>query len=115
MRCARAASGLLALLLVAGGCASGGSGGSSSQVITAEELPAGRFANAEEAIRRLRPNWLVRLGGIFVEGHATSLESLRLEPVGGIAEIRRLRCEQAMTRYPVSCVTDYYLEVTRRR
>ncbi|MEQ9397692.1 MAG: hypothetical protein RJQ04_00850 [Longimicrobiales bacterium] len=108
---------LTGALALAAACAStgGASGGSDSNVITAEELPAGRFANAEEAIRRLRPTWLIRLGGIFVEGHETSLETLRLEPVAAIAEIRRLRCEQAMARYPVSCVSDHYLEITRKR
>ena len=108
---------LTAALALAAGCASSGGapGGSDSGVITAEELPAGRFANAEEAIRRLRPTWLLRLGGIFVEGHETSLETLRLEPVAAIAEIRRLRCEQAMARYPVSCVSNHYLEITRKR
>lgn len=106
---------VLALVALAAGCASTGSGGSSSRVITADEMPAGRFASAVEAIERLRPTWFTRLEGIFVEGHQTDLERLRMEPVAGIAEIRRLTCEQATLRYPVNCITGYYLEVTRTR
>lgn len=106
---------LLALAVLVAGCASAGGGSNSSSAITAEDLAPGRFANAVEAIERLRPTWFTRLEAVFVEGHETDLDRLRMEPVAGIAEIRRLTCEQATMRYPVNCITGYFLEVTRTR
>ena len=63
----------------------------------------------------MSPGWMNRVDGIFIGGFPVAAESLELEPISGIAEIRLLRCDQAMVKYPVNCVSATYLEITRRR
>lgn len=105
---------VLAVLVLATACASGGSRNSSNGPLTSEDLIAGRFADPMDALRRLRPGWMNRVRGIFIEGHSVTADDLALEPIGGIAEIRLLPCERAMIKYPVNCVSANYLEITRK-
>jgi hypothetical protein len=106
-------------LLTTTGCATGGGGsaggGSLSSPITAADLTPGRFRDVIDAITKLRPGWLNRVEGIFVEGHQVQADNLRLQALDAIGEIKLLRCEQAMVKFPVSCVSARYLEITRKR
>ena len=106
---------ILGALVLATACASGPTRNGSSGPITSRDLTAGRFADVPDALRRLRPGWMNRVRGIFIDGHSVTLDNLDLEPISGIAEIRLLQCDRAMIKYPVNCVTATYLEITRQR
>ena len=111
----RAACALVALLAMAA-CASGGGGGQSLRSpITSEDLVQGRYSDVMDAITRLRPGWMNRVKAVFVEGHEVEVENLRLEAIESIGSITLLRCEQAMIKYPVNCVSSTYLEILRKR
>jgi len=113
----------LFLATSAAGCGGGGAGNASGGTpnssmrapITAEDLTPGRFSDVMDAVQKLRPGWMTRVNGIFVEGHEVKPDDLRMESIGAIQEIKLLRCEQAMVKYPVNCVSQTYLEITRKR
>lgn len=106
---------VLAALVLATACASGGTRINANGPLTSEDLIAGRFADVSDALRRLRPGWMNRVRGIFIDGHSVTFESLDLEPISGVAEIRLLQCDRAMIKYAVRCVSSTYLEITRKR
>ncbi|MDA0310829.1 MAG: hypothetical protein O2992_01780 [Gemmatimonadetes bacterium] len=114
--------GLFVVLSVAS-CGGGGAGNTSNGAprtsmrapITLEDLPPGRFSDVIDAVQKLRPGWMTRVNGIFVEGHEVKPDDLRMEAVDAIQEIKLLRCEQAMVKYPVNCVSQTYLEIIRKR
>ncbi|MBT5046241.1 MAG: hypothetical protein HOM57_14480 [Gemmatimonadales bacterium] len=93
----------------------GGARGQSTRTITAEDLVPGRYSNAMDTITKLHPGWMNRVTDIFADGHRIDEEDLRLETPASIQSISLLQCEQAMIKCPVSCVSQTYLEIVRRR
>jgi hypothetical protein len=81
---------VLAALVLATGCASGGTRSTANGPLTSEDLVAGRFSDVSDALRRLRPGWMNRVRGVFIDGHSVAIETLDLEPISGIAEINLL-------------------------
>jgi hypothetical protein len=48
-----------------------------------------------EAVRLLRPNWLSRIAGAYVDGRELTDDELEAEPIQGIVEIRFLTGSEA--------------------
>ena len=83
--------------------------------ITTEELDSVEVSTLWEAIRILRPMWVVRnIGGAFLDGVPCSARDLELEPVSAIGEVRMITAEEA-TKYGVLALSGYFFDVKRRR
>lgn len=123
---------LSAAWLVAGACASAGAGGGagggerSSNVLTAEELAAQPTNNLYDAVRRLRPRWLVERGPTTLgSGGNPVVVYVDNQRMGGAEELRDLAVEMvASVRYrdPADATTRYgtghaggAIEVTTKR
>jgi hypothetical protein len=82
--------------------------------ITAEELDATAAANILAAVRDLRPQWLNRVEGAFLDGLPVSVRQLQQESLRGIAEIRLLSAGEATARYGTRSLSGSFLEVVRQ-
>lgn len=90
---------LLMALLGCSGTTPSTSAGRNERLITAEEMATTNARNAQEAIERLRPRWLVRMPlTVYMNDVYTSL-TLRDILVGEIESIEFLSATDATTRY----------------
>lgn len=109
-----------ALLVLVAACASSGaearSGGTDAPIGPAD-LENGGYSSLYVAVRELRPGWLNRINGVFVDGHAVEgIPWLRSVPTDGVDLIELLSCDEAMTRLYVSnCFTGRYIAIAYRR
>lgn len=110
----RAIPGVLAVLAFAGCSAPAGSAPRPDDPITADELRSIVATTVLTAVRELRPQWLTRLEGAFLDGNPVSVRHLEEESLSGIAEIRLLTAEQATARYGTRSLSGSFLEVVRR-
>ena len=81
--------------------------------ISEAELTSGSFFSVMEAVRFLRPRWVFHLAGTFVDDRRVSPESLDVETLEGIREIRLLSCGEAVSQFGVRCVSSDYLHILR--
>lgn len=105
---------ILAVLTSAGCAASTASAPRSNASITADELRSSAATTVLTAVRDLRPQWLNRLEGAFLDGVPVSVRQLERESLSGIAEIRLLTAEQATARYGTRSLSGSFLEVVHR-
>ncbi len=119
----------LALALALGACATGAGPGQpgtprpNPDVITAEEIADAHVQNALEAVRKLRPRFLLTQGGttsahdvqVMVDevprGTASALGSVN---AADVAEIRYLDASEATMRYGTGYSGGLILVTTRR-
>lgn len=104
----------LVLLALAGCAAPAGSAAPTNAPITQEELQESAAPTIVAAVRDLRPQWLSRLKGAFLDGFPVSVRQLQRESLSGVAEIRLLTAEQATARYGTRSLSGLYLDVVRQ-
>lgn len=83
--------------------------------ITAEELDMASVPTAWEAVRLLRPSWVARLNGVYLDGVRSSRSALEEMSVMDVGEIRLITASDATARYGARALSGYCLDVKRRR
>lgn len=107
---------LALLVLAAAGCAAAGvARPRATGPILQEELQQAASITVLGAVRELRPPWMNRLMGGFLDGQPVSASQLQMEPLEAIAEIRLISAEEATARYGTMVLSGSFLEVVRRR
>ncbi len=106
---------LLLMAVVACATATNGGGRDRRAPIMAEELDQAPVTTVLEAVRLLRPSWLARLNGAFLDGARIRESRLETMSVHDIAEIRLISADAATARYGARALSGYYLDVKTRR
>ena len=108
---------LLVSCVAATSCGSRAAGrGSTAGVdaITAEEIEAASPATVYEAVQRLRPSWLFRLGGVFLDDTRFEVEDLRTMSMVRVQRIELISASEATARWNTRSISAPFLHVMRR-
>ena len=108
---------LLASCFAAMSCGSRAAGrGSTAGVdaITAEEIETAGPATVYEAVQRLRPSWLFRLGGVFLDDTRHEVADLRTMSMVRVRRIELVPASEATARWNTRSISEPFLHVIRR-
>ena len=108
---------LLASCVGAVGCGSRAVGRGSTagvEAITVEEIETANPATVYEAVQRLRPSWLFRLGGVVLDDTRFGVEDLRTMSMVRVRRIELISASEATARWNTRSISEPFLHVIRR-